>query len=469
MKPLLPILLLLITVTTLQAQQVVVKDSSVYAYNGPYYQPYGVNTHIINRICKDSIVQSSFGMRTLYSYNSLQQTTQVLQQFVPDNTDSFINSIGTLYTYTPAGKYDTVTLQFATYFGSGILRNADQYRYQYDANNNLLKMVVYSWNTTDSSWYYSGENTYFNNSAGRLDSNYSYLGHDTALTIYTYYPDGRIYQSSHYWLNGYRLFNYIATSYYDSANYTSRDSTVEEAYAKGADTLYIEGISSYTHYYDANGIQKEMDTYSFGDDGTYSSTTLIKTYYFYGNCSSVLPVTFLSFSAGRQNNNAVLHWQTGDEVNTSSFYIQRSIDGVHFINLISVNASGINSGNLYTYTDVNALLISAPKLYYRLAENDKDGSIHYSGISSLVISASKGLPTLSPNPVINAFKIYSSVVLKDASVTISDMQGKVVYSSRQNIEEGGTVVVDASRFAKGMYIIMVRSASYTEQLKIVKE
>ena len=44
----------------------------------------------------------------------------------------------------------------------------------------------------------------------------------------------------------------------------------------------------------------------------------------------VLPLNLLAFTGQLQNNNVVLNWQTTNEVNTASFNIEKSFDGVSF-------------------------------------------------------------------------------------------------------------------------------------------
>jgi hypothetical protein len=90
---------------------------------------------------------------------------------------------------------------------------------------------------------------------------------------------------------------------------------------------------------------------------------------------SVLPITLLNFSATVQAFNAVeLNWTTTNEINSSHFVIERSIDGNKFSDINKVSATGNSTiKQNYSYLDNQAANINSPVLYYRLKLVDKDG------------------------------------------------------------------------------------------------
>ena len=115
--------------------------------------------------------------------------------------------------------------------------------------------------------------------------------------------------------------------------------------------------------------------------------------------STPLPIELISFSAKPTNNGDVLlDWITASEINNDYFTIERSIDGLSFHELTTINGAGNSNETLnYSYTDKNPFFGIS---YYRLKQTDYDGQFTYSDI--IVIKLDRGLQeldfTLFPNP-----------------------------------------------------------------------
>ena len=95
-----------------------------------------------------------------------------------------------------------------------------------------------------------------------------------------------------------------------------------------------------------------------------------------GNVSSALPLHFISFTAAKNNNNIALKWITENEVNTLNFEIERSTNGINFMKLATLPATG-NSylQNIYSFNDLQP---TKGNNYYRLKQIDHDGKFEYS-------------------------------------------------------------------------------------------
>jgi len=113
---------------------------------------------------------------------------------------------------------------------------------------------------------------------------------------------------------------------------------------------------------------------------------------------SALPVTWLTFRAALNDNNGVdLFWSTGAESNNEGFDVERSNDGRDWQTIDFVPGAGTTSEvSNYQYTDP---LISHPSslIYYRLKQRDFDGSIDYSPVRTVELSAQNGI-RVYPNP-----------------------------------------------------------------------
>ncbi len=91
----------------------------------------------------------------------------------------------------------------------------------------------------------------------------------------------------------------------------------------------------------------------------------------------VLPVTLIDFKGKLGDNLVLLEWSTSSEQNSKNFEIEKSIDGVSYYKIGSVNAAG-NSSNKRDYSFRDLQL--SPLNYYRLRMNDLDGKNKLSNI-----------------------------------------------------------------------------------------
>lgn len=112
---------------------------------------------------------------------------------------------------------------------------------------------------------------------------------------------------------------------------------------------------------------------SFADN-----TTGISPWGFRVSSSSLLPVTFMNFYAGRSGQHISLSWATAQETNNDHFEIERSYDGRQW-NMIAIvfGAGNSNVVNKYSYTDKN---ISRTLIYYRIRQVDYNGRSEYSAV-----------------------------------------------------------------------------------------
>jgi hypothetical protein len=182
---------------------------------------------------------------------------------------------------------------------------------------------------------------------------------------------------------------------------------------------------------------------------TFGSTTFFNT----------LPVKLISFTAKIVENNGILNWATATEKNNDRFEVERSIDGVNFTVIGTVKGAG-NSQNIikYSYTDKNLAEQGVNTVYYRLHQVDFNGTSEYSAI--VTVSTGKLSLTISnayPNPFQNELNVnYSLPTSGNVTVSLVDMQGKVVASSDEVGKKGSNMVqFNTSDLAKGVYFVNV--------------
>ncbi|MDQ2862690.1 MAG: T9SS type A sorting domain-containing protein [Bacteroidota bacterium] len=169
-----------------------------------------------------------------------------------------------------------------------------------------------------------------------------------------------------------------------------------------------------------------------------------------------LPLTLLSFSAEKQNENALLKWAVAQQINVSYYEVQRSINAVDFLPIGNVKAiNNANSNNNYSFNDA-LNNINSNTIYYRLRMVDRDGKFVYSPVKFISLIANESnLIQLFPNPATNYFIIkFGSVVQGNYILAISDAAGKKVMAKQMAIAPNSTFYFHrGADMAAGTYFI----------------
>lgn len=162
-----------------------------------------------------------------------------------------------------------------------------------------------------------------------------------------------------------------------------------------------------------------------------------------------LPVTLTSFTATRKNSAALLQWETSQEINTQSFTIEKSTDGIHYIPVGTVAAAGNSQSTLrYQFTDP---MLSNGTNYYRLLITDIDGKTSYSMIRTIQVSDIADNLQVYPNPVVRGM-LYIRSSREISSIELTDVSGRTLL--RKAIA-GTQYQLPMQGFAKGTYFLHV--------------
>ena len=189
----------------------------------------------------------------------------------------------------------------------------------------------------------------------------------------------------------------------------------------------------------------------------------------YLDTSSVLAVKVLTLTAQLQNNNAILHWQTENEDNSTFFNVQRSFDGINFITIEKMPANNNVTISNYAYADNNVNQLGVVNLFYRLRSVDKNGAGKYSDIVTIHLSKLQQLFSVSPNPAKDFIKIAASSNVSNASIRVTDLRGKTLYLAKGNFAPGQTLKVVTSQLPAEVLFVTILADGHFEQFKIVKE
>lgn len=179
-----------------------------------------------------------------------------------------------------------------------------------------------------------------------------------------------------------------------------------------------------------------------------------------------LPVELSYFRAQTSQNSAELSWQTLSEVNSKSFEIEKSFDGLVFSKIGEVNAKGTtNKISDYEYRDSEDL---KPIQYYRLKQIDLDATYQYSNVVSLKGSLNGNV---SIYPTIARDNITISLdpnFLDKFTISIYDLVGKsLIHQDFYN--DGGPINVSLEGIPPGIHIVNISAPQFNQSLLFVKK
>lgn len=177
-----------------------------------------------------------------------------------------------------------------------------------------------------------------------------------------------------------------------------------------------------------------------------------------------LPVKILSFDAALSNNKVKLIWTTTNEINLSSFVVEKSFDGKSFIAVGTVNSNyGKVVGN-YSFIDEE---INNGIVFYRLKSVNTDNSYQYSQ-TIIVTSNLAAAMTVYPNPVSSILRMKHEKAKPNAIFKIYAADGKKLIE--QLVKENTTQsLVDVSKLTCGNYLLLFINGDNKISTKIFKQ
>jgi trimeric autotransporter adhesin len=181
------------------------------------------------------------------------------------------------------------------------------------------------------------------------------------------------------------------------------------------------------------------------------------TFYLGNPSQTTLPAQLLTFTARLENDNSsLLQWKTTNEVKTSQFFIERSVDGTNFIGIGKVSAAGAaNVETAYSYIDADAGVQSTSILYYRLRIIDINGQYSYSKVVSIILTRNINV-FLYPNPTKHSLNIQiNGTVSNPVWIQVSDLNGRIIYSEKRNVVQSTTVTLDVKQWKAQMYVLKI--------------
>jgi trimeric autotransporter adhesin len=181
---------------------------------------------------------------------------------------------------------------------------------------------------------------------------------------------------------------------------------------------------------------------------------------------AVLPITLSDFKGYEKNNDAILNWQTSQEVNSTGFDIEKSLDGVSFETIGFVKSVGTSVKKInYNFTDPS---LSAHVQYYRLKQLDNNGHFTYSKIVTITTNPNKLSIIKRTNPFSSTLQIgFNKSISDNCTVELLDLSGRLVFSIHKANNAASELTIDVpSNLNNGIYIarITVGKQQFVEKL-----
>jgi hypothetical protein len=169
-----------------------------------------------------------------------------------------------------------------------------------------------------------------------------------------------------------------------------------------------------------------------------------------------IPITLLSFEAKSEKGQNQLLWRSANEQNISHFVLQRSADGVRFVDLGNVKANNVRGVSEYRFADVTPL---ANDNYYRLKIMESDGKYEFSDIRWVNAASAVTQFKVYPNPTNdNLTASFESNQSGQCTLQVYDIFGKLVLSQTADCQLGNNrYVLALGQLAKGIYVVKIAS------------
>jgi Regulator of chromosome condensation (RCC1) repeat/Secretion system C-terminal sorting domain len=203
-------------------------------------------------------------------------------------------------------------------------------------------------------------------------------------------------------------------------------------------------------YFSSNALKNNLTLWAWGANLGNSSTS--------GSATPIpipcpttapFPIELQSFTAEHKEKSIALYWTTASEQNNKGFDIQQSSDGKQWNSIAWQEGKG-NSAILNNYHFTDPYPIRGIN-YYRLAQQDYDGTVTYSKIVSVLYESDQKV-RIYPNPVSDLLHI-----------DIQDNQeyNLVIYNAHMrklyDVNSDKPIDLDLSKWSDGLYYVNVSS------------
>lgn len=176
--------------------------------------------------------------------------------------------------------------------------------------------------------------------------------------------------------------------------------------------------------------------------------------YLVWQCTGVLPVTIIDFTAQKNNESVLLRWYATTESNFKMYEIERSVDGNNFYRV-----GDVVGANLANYTFIDNNLPNANTVFYRLKMIDIDGKFSNSKIVPIRIADNFSNALVYPNPTKDKLVVrLQQSLTENSEVIIYDLSGRMVMRQQANAGQKN-IDLTVSELPAGRYFIKISNHS----------
>ncbi|MFT5860722.1 MAG: hypothetical protein ACI865_002836 [Flavobacteriaceae bacterium] len=189
------------------------------------------------------------------------------------------------------------------------------------------------------------------------------------------------------------------------------------------------------------------------------------------DCAILLPVELIEFESEYVPNEDVVdvYWKTASELNNEYFDVERSVDGVVFEKIATVDGVGTTHMETSYYTTDPDPVVGVN--YYRLKQVDVEGGFEYSNVTSVNILADYyDVLSISPNPTKGTTKIVFNCYDKGESLfKLYDSSGNLLKEKVIDCLPGANhIEIDLSTQSSGIYMVTLNTNHKSYSEKIIK-
>jgi hypothetical protein len=178
------------------------------------------------------------------------------------------------------------------------------------------------------------------------------------------------------------------------------------------------------------------------------------------------PVTYLNFDAKKSEEYIYLNWVITSELNNDYYSVERCTDGFSFVEIGRIKGMGNSStSKMYKYTDTYS---GTDNLYYRLAQYDLDGTVHYSTVIKVKPQNTKAGLIIQNNPFQDELYIVAlgEEQKERPVVNVLDYSGKLLISKTVEMNEEMAI---GSELPAGLYFLQYVNNGEITNYKVIKQ
>jgi hypothetical protein len=139
----------------------------------------------------------------------------------------------------------------------------------------------------------------------------------------------------------------------------------------------------------------------------------------------VLANTLGSFTGRSTDQGNILSWISYDETTATNFIVQRSVDGINYTTIGTVNGTGNNTTVSHSFTDIDPIP-DVPNSY-RLLWTDGGGNLAFSNVVTLAPTTNSSVIAVSPNPFQDQITVRMNLSQTEpVSIRVLDSKGAVL-------------------------------------------